>query len=230
MVAGSHAGSWYRGCNVVTAMLRAVSVLTVLMLAACGQHPGTGDDDAGADAGMSGLEFRFVAPSIGQPVGQVTIAELHAHLRDIRALGDAAPGDSRTSLDHTDIDLQKSSDVTTVRFDKAPPGRYSTFAFQVEAPTDLDHSWWMRGSDATAGGFEVDDSRDLAMSLPLSLDLAAGTTTVVTVSISVDHLCDGVDWTVLPRDDGSYILDGDSSQLAAVHDRFAAAFTITDVQ
>src|SRR6185436_4514443 len=91
-----------------------------------------------------GLVFRFVAPDLGQEVDDVTVSQIHVSIRDVRALGDAAPGDDRTTQDRAQIALP--DEPAEIRFDEAPPGRYSSFEFEIDRAQDGESAWDMAGS------------------------------------------------------------------------------------
>jgi hypothetical protein len=210
----------------------ALATVAVLTLAACG--PGdvhNGDDDGGtADAnGMSGLVFRFVAPDLGQTVDDLTVSQIHLSVRDVRALGDAAPGDDRTTLDRDQIDLPGTEEV---RFDQAPPGRYSSFELEIDRAQDGESSWSMTGSVHFNGddwGFAIDDEESRPISLPLvDVNLRAGEIATFTVQIDVSGICSGVDWESLPQEDPLEI-DHESPQIAGIRTNLTAAFSIVSV-
>jgi len=154
------------------------------------------------------------------------------HVRDVRALGDAAPGDTRTSLDHTDLDLDQGK-TDTIQFDKAPPGRYSSFEFVVDRPSDSDYAWRMDGStqvNGTGWSFEIEDDHAQTISLPIDVTLDAGQTATIQVQVQVNPICEPIDWSQVPPDGDMLELGDNDPQAAGARSRFATAFSIAGVQ
>jgi hypothetical protein len=213
----------------------ALATVTVLTLAACGPgdvHPG--DDDAapdGAAPGGSGLVFRFVAPDLGETIDDLTVSGIHLSVRDVRALGDAAPGDDRTTLDRGTIELPGDG-AAEIRFDDAPPGRYSSFELEIDRSQDGESSWRMDGTvrvDGEDQDFVIDDEAAAPISLPLAnLNLGAAEVATITIEIDVIGLASVVDWESLPPED-VLTVDDDSPELAAVHARLTSAFSVASV-
>jgi hypothetical protein len=218
-------------------MARIGTLLALLAFAACG--PGhadddTSDDDAGVDAaaGMGGLRFRFEAADLGDSIEGLTVETLVVNMRDVRALGDAAPGDERTTQDAFQLLLATDGgDLDEIRFDEAPPGRYSAFEFVVDSPIDEEAAWQMDGTVELPDGpeeFLVEDIVSRPISLPLTgVEVAPGTTVRVTVQVDVVSIVEGVDWESAPVEDDARIVDEDYAGIGAVRNQFALAFSVT---
>jgi hypothetical protein len=213
----------------------ALAAVTALTLAACGPGGVHNGDDGGADATdpqEGGLVFRFVAPDIGQTTSDLTVSQLRLSLRDVRALGDAAPGDERTTLDRRELELH-DQEMPEIRFDQAPPGRYSSFEFEIDRALDGESSWSMEGVvhfDDADWSFSVEDEESRAISLPLQdVTLAAGETATITVEIDVIAICSDVDWPSLPREGSEIQIDDDSSAIAGMRANLVTSFSIAGV-
>jgi hypothetical protein len=162
----------------------AFHLLVVLLAGACGLDgvdPGSVDASSGADPDAdpndpdamfnptSGLVFRFRArPELPtEPDGEyrIEITKAVFELQNVRAVGDAAPGDERTTRPTMLLDL--AQDEVDLSFPDAPPGVYSfliaeTVTYSIEGTVTFGE-----GEDETQ--FEIED--DLSMSITLNVDL-----------------------------------------------------------
>jgi len=233
-------------------MLRATVSVFALVLAGC--SAGAAGVDAGSDAGRvdggpspvdsgggaadgppvgsAGLTFRFSAnPALPQVATNVSVDEIRIWLREIRALGDSAPGDSRTSLAEGDLDLRTDRAPAPFAFPLAPPGIYSAFDVvlgQVGGGGD-DKGYEIRGH-VTIGGqaFEL-DVVDTEASEAIKVDLGGlrvEDATTVTIRINLDFLGD-IDWASAPRDNDKIVLRaGDTTTQAISAGMMTSVFSL----
>jgi hypothetical protein len=218
----------------VAPMMRRIPLAwAVMVLAACGPgdlDPDGGDDDP--DGRSGGLVFRWTAPDIDRALGQVTVESLELRLRDLRVVGDAAPGDARTYLAQQELELNGSDRET--RFEDAPPGRYSSLEFAIARPTDEDSAWALYGTvvlgDETFD-LEVFDPVTSPISLRVDLDLTDGRTRIVTIEVDVGAVALAIPWsTVVPDDDGDLVVEGESPLLVPAREALRAGFAVVDVR
>jgi hypothetical protein len=193
-----------------------------------GDDDGGGTIDAGdGGGGTAGLRFEWRPDPVppGEVEDDLTIDEVHLHLRDLRAVGDAAPGDARTSRAALDLDWEEGAAPPALRFDTAPPGLYSQFEFRLDGGDGEDEAYSIEGmvylEDAWVP-YEIEDGLPLSVSIPLDVDLAVGEVEVVDIRIRLDAAIEGVDWANATLDDGTLVLD--EEQLAEVRDILAAGF------
>lgn len=212
--------------------------LLLLGLAACGTGevtPDAGGDDGDAGAGMGGLVFRFQAPGINNEVDDVRVTRLRLRTTNLRAIGDAGSG-LDTYLEDKDIELEDGNAVT-IRFDHAPPGRYSAFEFSLERPTDNDAAWEVEARADVDGEnvrVKIGDEQTSTISLPLDeLDLAAGQTVQVDVAIDIadfeEAIAATIDWSDFPSGDISIDDDDEPLIVAALRLALRAAFEIESI-
>jgi len=210
-------------------------LLGAATLAACGTGEVMPDggmaDDVDASAAPGGLVFQFSAPEVDQQLGDVRIDRLRLRLTNLRANGDAGPS-LDTYRDEEDLDLKDPS-VREVRFDRAPPGRYSAFEFGLERYSDSEAAWELEGRvdvDNDTRDFRVEDEETSTVSLPLDLDLAPGETVEVSLTVDLDLLATTIDWDLAPIDNGDVVIDGDSPfLLAAARAALLAAFAVASI-
>lgn len=226
--------------------------LVAVLAAACSVSSGSradsgpdpGDDGGGpgpdAPPGASGLvlEFRGVpaltAPITGDFPGE--LSEVRIDLENVRAVGDAAPGDERTTRDELRLEWwgigddddgggdAANNDPVVVTFSNAPPGLYSNVFAEltdyrlqgkVELAPDEDHD------------FEIDDSPSLAISIPLGgVTLEAGETRRVSIDVSCGALVMETRWDeVTPDGEGKLRVDSGSPQIGSIREAMQEAFS-----
>ena len=200
-----------------------------------GSEPGEDGGGPGPDAppGAAGLvlEFRGIPPLPAELGGEFNpeLEEVRIDLEDVRAVGDAAPGDSRTSRDELLLewggdDDDGENDVVRVTFDQAPPGLYSNVFAEVK-------HYWLEGVVETdvEHDFRVDDEPEsaLAISIPLGgVTLEAGETRVITIDVSCGPAIETMPWDeVTPDGEGDLNLNKDSVEIGQIRVGMQAAFT-----
>ena len=225
--------------------------LIALLAAACSVESGSQVDaggDPGEDGGSSGpdappgaaglvLEFRGV-PALTASFAEDfpgELREVRLDLEDVRTVGDAAPGDERTSRDELRLEWWGMGDddegedapnnqPVVVTFSEAPPGLYSNvfaelkdyrLSGQVEVAPDDDHD------------FEIEDSPSLAISIPLGgVTLEAGETRRVSIDVSCLAAVTEIRWDeVTPDGEGDLHVTSSSSQIGSIRESMQDAFT-----
>ncbi len=225
--------------------------LAALLAAGCSVSSGSRADAGGPDPGEDGgdsrpdaaggsaglvLELRGV-PALSASLGgdfNPVLEEVRIDLENLRAVGDAAPGDSRTSRDELRLEWWGASDddggdpahnePVVVTFDQAPPGLYSNVFAEVK-------SYRLRGevelADDIEREFEITDepSTELAISIPLGgVTLEAGETRRVVIEVSCAAAVLAVPWDQVGEEEGNLVVDAQSPYIGAVHDAMLDAF------
>ena len=221
-------------------MLRAIAVGLVAAAAGC-SSPATGgvDGGGGGDAPPSdrdggpndvdappagvGLELDLVAPGLPWVATGVAVERVRLWLRDVRVIGDSAPGDARTSLAQLELDFEPGRDPPPVSFPQAPPGNYSQLAARL-GRSDGSQSFEIQGTVTIAGQPHELEIRDLNIAdVSVALDVRVETAAVaVTVALDLSFL-GGIDWSSAPQDgngriqleDGGPIVDAVRAGLVA---------------
>lgn len=225
--------------------------LVALLPAACSVEsasrpdggPDPGEDGGGsrpdAAVGAAGLvlEFRGI-PALSASLGgefSPVLEEVRIDLENVRAVGDAAPGDSRTSRDELRLEWRGEGDddggeeadnqPVVVTFDQAPPGLYSNVFAEVK-------SYRLRGEvepvEDTEREFEIADepSTELAISIPLGgVDLEAGESRRVVIEVSCSAAVLDVPWDQVGEEEGELVVDAESPEIGGVRAAMQAAFT-----
>jgi hypothetical protein len=226
--------------------------LAALFAAACSVSSGSESDAGGPDPGDDGggstpdaavgsaglvLELRGVPALSAELDGDFSpvLKEVRIDLENVRAVGDAAPGDERTTRDELQLEWKGETDddggeeadnePVVITFDQAPPGLYSNVFAEVK-------SYRLRGEvepvEETEREFEITDepSTELAISIPLGgVTLEAGETRRVVIEVSCADAVLDVPWDQVPEDEGKLLVDSESAFIGAVHDAMQAAFS-----
>jgi hypothetical protein len=188
-------------------------------------------DAATADASTGGLTIELVAKGgVPQmPQATVEITRLVIGMKTIRAIGDAAPGDMRTT--RTDLELEWRDNLMPVPhlFPMAPPGVYSTVELRVGDSTKSAAAIDIVGR-ATRGGnlvpFEIESqTSEVPISIAVSTVLTPRTIATTTIEVDVAALVEDIVWDSVPltTEGRLYIGDGDPG-MASVVSEIATAF------
>ena len=195
-------------------MLRAgrlIALFGLFAVTAC--SPGgiaPGSPDAGVDANPtatdantppgSGLTFSFrINPALPTPPDgdyDVVIDSGHIDMHEIRAIGDSAPGDSRTTLNHYLLDL--SSSDARISFADAPPGVYSLFIAEIESYYITGHVSY--GDDRV--DFVIDDTPPFEISLNVDLmSQSLDGSLVIPLRVDLREVTRAINWQTFSQDD-----------------------------
>lgn len=225
------------------------SCVLALLVAACSVESGSrpdsgpdpGDDGGGpgpdAPVGASGLvlEFRGVPPLTAILGGdfEAELDRVRIDLESVRAIGDAAPGDERTTRDELRLEWRggeddgegAENDPVLVSFNEAPPGLYSHILAQVthyrlegqvELELDGEHD------------FDIDDTPDSPLALTIQLGgvtLEAGETRQITIDVSCGAAVLDTPWDeVTPDGEGDLNVNDDSPQIGPIRTSMDTAF------
>ena len=209
-------------------------LIIVFGLAGCSDAPdGPPDGQPDAMPAGGGLIFTW-GTDPGLPVrfeDDLEIAEAAFHLRDVRALGDAAPGDERTSRSAIDLAWSASQQPSPLVFDRAPPGVYSRLELRLGGDGE---AYWLSGRVEEELGegneawvrWDVRDDAALTINVPLEVTLAVGGEATVAIEIDVGALVKDIEWSRVPLRDGVRVLDGADPQIGAVRTRLASGTVI----
>lgn len=204
------------------------SIALAALLAACGSHPGTGDDtpDGGTGGGLS-LAFSITPAVPGDIIDGLTVDSVELSIKDLRLTGDAAPGDDRTRAAYLAISWHSEHQPYPATFPQAPSGLYSNLAFKLE--NDTGTAFRMHGTtiffDGKVHPFEIESENGLDVSVPMNVMLPAGGTATDTLETHVITVLTGLDWSKMTlSSDGTLELQ-DGGEVSALRERFVSAFS-----
>ncbi len=203
----------------IRSMVRAPALTAIVVLtgalAGCPASDDTGDPDA---ADKSGLHVTWsTAPVVPGPVGlTASISRLELHVSSVRVIGDAGPGDTRTSKDSVDLKWKDGESPSDILFKEAPAGLYSSVDLGVGG--DLEQLE-IEGSALIGGSwmdFEIQDQATISASLPLALTLAAGDSATIPIVFDLGPALAAVPFDQLAIEEGRRHLDTGDAAMAAV--------------
>ncbi len=211
-------------------------VFAVVLLGGCpadgvkpdGGTPPDGNGDA-SESGM-GLAFLFHSePSLadGGEVGGDFDAAIEAArfaLEDVRAIGDAAPGDDRTSTPEFVLDWDREDDGESLHFPQAPPGMYSQLLGEVV-------SYQLVGTvtveDMEKPFLIVETTTSIEFALGLDeLQLEPRMGVEIPVEVELDEIVREIRWSDVPEDgEGVLRVDETAPEIDSVRESIAESFT-----
>jgi len=189
-----------------------------------------GSDEAGdASPEVTGeLAFDFKAkPGIPGAVSgdfQPTVLAARVDLSDVRAIGDSAPGDERTSVDELLLLWDIRVKPMRVSFPDAPPGIYSRLLARVDG-YDITGTVVVGGATVE---LEIVDAPGSPMTLSIDLGQARlddGSSLRIEVPFEADKILAAIDWdAIVPDADGVLRIDGQDDGIDEVRRRINEAF------
>lgn len=199
--------------------------LVALAAAGCPAGDDTTELDGATAAGL--IVIWSTAPAVPGPVGAAVVLDnLELRVSSLRVIGDAAAsGDPRTTRGTTTARWGDGEVPQDVELPTAPPGLYA----RLELGVGGDDERLEVAGQALVGGiwyaFEIEDERQRALSVTLSLALAPGTRVTLPVTCDLDALLAGVPFDQMPIEDGD--LAPRDSDLDALWAGLDTALTVT---
>lgn len=202
-------------------------VVAAAILGGC-SDPGSPGQDAGPDApGASGVALQWQAstpvPGPASPV--LELGEVHLTASSLRVVGDAAPGDPRTTRGELTLEWGDRPPPPSV-FEVAPAGRYGL----VEVGVGGDHEAYEVHGRVEVGGvwsrFEIHDEVALGITIPTDFVVGPGQLTTQLIAIDLAAVAAAVDFAQVPVDgEGVRAVTSTDPQIGAVRRAWAGAFT-----
>jgi hypothetical protein len=194
-------------------------VRTCLLLggiAACHtSDPGTADasqmmGDGSSSAGQ-GLQVTWSTgtPIPGNATSDVTVSKLLFRIANLRVIGDAGPGDNRTSADSFQVEWAQGMAPAALTFANAPTGLYSHLVFLADGNL-VDYSYEIEGTakvDGNVTNFKIHDRSPVPVSLDTSTMLEPNQVSSLGIDVRVDHALSSLDWSKLNNQGGTLVLD-----------------------
>lgn len=222
-------------CLLPVMVMRCLGALAAsLLLVAC---PGPGDDpvvDGGADDGDTageGLTITF-ALDTAFPIttaDNTIIDRIDMRAASVRAIGDAAPGDGRTTRFDYRLRWDGSDRPEPIRFEEAPVGLYSSVDLDLAAEGDAS-SIEIAGECTRNGSrvdFEIESEAALSIAITTNEMLAPGGSAAIEIAVAIEAAVAAIDWDAESLDgEGDVTIDDDSAAmtqiLAALRTSFSA--------
>jgi hypothetical protein len=208
------------------------------MLLACD----TGDTttpmaDAPDVPGDSGLVVEWSSSPAAWPstTNNVTLTRARFGLKSLRVVGDAGPGDPRTTASALEMGFAWSGSEerpSSIPFDDAPPGLYSQVALVFDALTSDSDAYELRGMVDVGGDdyeFRIEDSRPLTFNVAIDEMLSPGEQATIMLRINFTHALDSIDWQNVDTSDGRKELEDGDSQMSTFRAKLIESFEIVSI-
>lgn len=209
------------------------ALLVGALLVGCSHAPTvTPDSSTGAD-GSSGSRGLFVAWRISPQVPGVinnvaTVESVAFRVSTLRVIGDAGPGDPRTTQSSLLLGWNQSMEPGKVAFASAPSGLYSKVAAQIDGQL-IDDSYLIAGHVTVAGTrypFVIRDRFAVNVSLNITSQLEPGGEADVPIAIDLNHCVGAIDWTLVHNDAGVLQLDTDDDWIPQFRQKLVESFSV----
>lgn len=184
----------------------------------CACHSDDTDAPDAGDGDDSGLVVRWASTPTTWPAdlgSGVTIDRARFKIDSLRVVGDAGPGDPRTTATSFEIRWDSETHPSDLVFEQAPPGVYSLVALSIDAHL-VDAAFEIRGHvfvENTEWEYRIEDDAPLGFSVGIDARLAPGGRADVRIRIDFAHALDAVDFRNLPTVDGHLELNSYDSQM-----------------
>jgi hypothetical protein len=192
--------------------------------------PDAGDTDGGIDGGGSGglrLTWQATPAPTAEIRADLTVDKVHLSLRDVRCIGDAAPGDSRTWRAALELEWNSGNAPAPLVFDDAPPGIYSSFELRLDG--NGEEGYELEGTVLHEGEWsrwKVEDSEALSVSLPLEVRLEVGGVVTIPIDLDLAAVLGPINWEEVEGEEDTIEIGNGDPQLPAIRQRLVAAFSV----
>jgi hypothetical protein len=216
-------------------------VLLVGGVAAChtsdpgdGGDGSTDPDGAGGGVGLTVPFFTLPTTIPGQIKTDVTVSRILFRMASLRVIGDAGPGDTRTSQNTFQLTWSEGMKPASLVFVDAPSGVYSKVALLADGNL-IDYSYEIYGTVKLPDGthqYKIHDRSPLGAAIDADVMLEPGKRATLNIRVELAPAFDGLDFTMLHDDSGTLELDTFDSQMGDFRSRLAShSFTAPhDVQ
>lgn len=170
------------------------------------------------------------------PDPTIAITTVTFGVKVLRAIGDAAPGDMRTTRtddeaeNNIDLDFRDGYVPIPQLFRDAPPGVYSTVELRVADSRTALSAIEVTGRASRGGNLVPFQIKSAASIIPISVavntELMPRMLATATIQLDVAHLVKDIDWDAVPLTGEGTLLVGDGdAEMASVVSNVATAFT-----
>jgi hypothetical protein len=166
----------------------------------------------GTGSAASGLSIDWsTQPSTipGDADSDTTIASMTFRVANLRVIGDAGPGDNRTSIDTLMLQWQTGVQPSPISFVDAPSGLYSRVVLLVDGNL-VDYSYELAGTTKLSGmtlPYQIHDRSPLGISLDTSTMLDPEHGASLGITIHIDQALQSLDFSKLDNENGTLVLD-----------------------
>jgi hypothetical protein len=192
----------------------------------------TPDSDVAGDGGLTvrwGSQPESWPGNLGS---NVTLQSARFALDRLRVVGDAGPGDLRTTKDGFVVSWATGeAPPTDVEFLNAPTGLYSQISLQIDGNV-VEESYELRGTvvvDSNVEEFRIEDSEPLAVVLSIDKSLSPGARSTIDIQIDFAHAVSAVDFKNLDTSDGVLQLDEGDVEIVEFRKKLVESFKTPNI-
>ena len=205
-------------------MNRAMRVpLLGVLLVGCSSTPGNTDATTpDTPSGQPGLNVAWHArPSSipGQVTDKIMISSATFQAQLLRVVGDAGPGDFRTTVAQPNLAWSSGMTPPTITFSSAPTGLYSEVLLEIDGLL-INNSFEIRGqihrdSDNKDWQFFIHDRTDnVSISIQnINTTLNPGAMVTIPIRVDFEHALTSINYDQLQVDNNTLDLDDSDSQM-----------------
>jgi len=212
-------------------MLRTALLVVGLGLTACtpqlpsddGPHdaPGSSDDAPVGGASLK-LEIALDKELPAQINPDIRLEDVYLSATLVRAIADA--GDA--SLMNCEMSWDENDTPDALTFRNPPIGTYSTIDLRLakrDSGSDL-KAYQLKGRYRGTDFKIIGVDKTITASPAVQLMLKAGMSQTVKIEVALGVMLEQIDWSMVPKKDGDYLLDDDNPQMSMVQYGIAIAF------
>ena len=226
-------------------LIRCVSLAGLACACGPGDIPTQDDASGPMDSGLIVKWSASPATIPGDVENGLTIHRARFALDNLRVVGDAGPGDPRTTTSLVALNWECASGGTgttcsetvapaDMTFDDAPPGLYSQVALKFDgsgfsgAPESID----IRGEVDIAGTiweYRIEGDNPLTFNVDVDKMVNPGEQATIMLRINFQHALDSIDWANMDTSDGRKELETGDSQMSTFRAKLIESFEVAVV-
>lgn len=198
---------------------------------------GAQDDapDLDATLGPSGIRVAWSSTPVTWPGAlgdSLTLTEAHFALNSLRVVGDAGPGDPRTTIGNMEMGFDAATRPTDITFDDAPTGLYSQVAIvfdRTSSGSGSDDSYDIRGLvtiDDDEVEYRIQDDKPLTFNVNIDEMVSPGESAVISLRINFQHALESLDFEMLELDNGRRELQDGDPQMPLFRSKLVESFEV----
>jgi hypothetical protein len=227
--------SFTRGLTVATivgmqGMIRC-GVLAGVLVACGSSDPAAPDAPAPDGGGPAGLHVTWETEMPGYPgtiEDGLTVESVELNFDNLKVIGDAGPGDPRTTKSAFQLRWDDHSQPQDIDFGEAPTGLYSKVSLQLDGHLILP-SLEIRGQVNIGDqvlDYEIEDRNAISLSLDCDRMLKPGGSATIALQLRLHDALTSIDFASLSIDHGKIEVETGDSQLEHFIDKFGHAFSV----
>jgi hypothetical protein len=162
--------------------------------------------------------------------GGMTIERASFSFDNLRVVGDAGPGDPRTTASGFMVRWDDDTTPSDLMFSDAPSGLYSQVSMAIDGHLSTE-TFDIRGHVNVSGTdyeYRIDGDNALAVTVLIDKTLTPPATATVTLKINFGVALGALDFSTLDIDNGRIELDDSDSEMSVFRQKLVESFEITD--